>query len=94
MSDSSSNPPERDMALRRVELSAGPVGWMINIISLIAGLISLIVIIGVVGMAYSGKAVPDVLSNWGGIILGFYFGSFLSFVKDYMGIVQQAKSAE
>ena len=26
--------------------------------------------------------IPEVLSNWGGIILGFYFGSFTTFAKD------------
>jgi hypothetical protein len=25
---------------------------------------------------------PEVLKDWGGIILGFYFGSFTSFAKD------------
>jgi hypothetical protein len=27
---------------------------------------------------------PEVLSNWGGIILGFYFGSFTSIAKDIL----------
>lgn len=27
---------------------------------------------------------PEVLTNWGGIILGFYFGSFTSFAKDVL----------
>lgn len=27
-------------------------------------------------------AVPQLLSNWGGIILGFYFGSFSTIVVD------------
>jgi hypothetical protein len=31
--------------------------------------------------------IPDVLSNWGGIILGFYFGQFVNLVKDFMGLV-------
>ena|SRR5271166_1916791 len=94
MSDTSPNPSdntERNIILRRVELSAKPIGWMINFISAVAGIISLIVILGVVGMAFFGKAIPDVLSNWGGIILGFYFGSFLTLVKDYMGVLQTTK---
>ena len=89
-----SNPTNRDILVRRIELSATAMGWMINVISLIAGIISLIVILGVVVMAFSGKVIPEVLSNWGGIILGFYFGSFLSFVKDYMTVLQTIKPSE
>ena len=63
---------------------------MINIISLIAGAISLIVVISVVLLALYGQPIPDVLSNWGGIILGFYFGQFINMVKDYMGVIQSA----
>lgn len=74
--------------LRRIELSAAPIGRMINIISFIAGAISLIVVISVVIIALFGQPIPDVLSNWGGIILGFYFGQFINLVKDYMGVMQ------
>lgn len=97
MSDTSPEPSNRaasQLQLRRVELSAKPIGWMINLISGIAGVISLIVILGVVIMAFFGKAIPDVLSNWGGIILGFYFGSFLSLVKDYMEVLQATKPSD
>ena len=27
---------------------------------------------------------PEVIKDWGGIILGFYFGSFTSFAKDVL----------
>ena len=97
MSDTSPEPSNRaasQLQLRRVELSAKPIGWMINLISGIAGVISLIVILGVVIMAFFGKAIPDVLSNWGGIILGFYFGSFLSLVKYYMEVLQATKPSD
>ena len=49
--------------MRRIELSAGPIGRMINIISLIAGAISLIVVVSVVAIALLGGQIPDVLSN-------------------------------
>jgi hypothetical protein len=84
---------EFDLAKLRLENSAIYVGRMIWLISLIAGGISLIVvlsvvIIAVVGMLHGEQGkIPDVLSNWGGIILGFYFGQFVNLVKDYMGIV-------
>jgi glycopeptide antibiotics resistance protein len=61
---------------------------MINIISLIAGAISLIVVLSVVVLALSSQQIPDVLANWGGIILGFYFGQFINVVKDYMSVIQ------
>jgi hypothetical protein len=80
--------PQDKLALRRIELSAVPIGRMINIISLIAGAISLTVVISVVVLALYQQPIPDVLSNWGGIILGFYFGQFINLVKDYIGVVQ------
>lgn len=76
------------LLLRRIELSAAPIGRMINIISLIAGIIAVAVIGSVITLAILGKDIPDQLSNWGGIILGFYFGQFINLVKDYMGIIQ------
>ena len=82
--------------MRRIELSAGPIGRMINIISIIAGVISLIVVSSVVVLAILGKGdeIPEVLSNWGGIILGFYFGQFITLVKDYMGVIQSATASK
>lgn len=77
--------PNEQVTLRRVELSAAPIGRLINVISFISGLIAVIVIGGVIVLSFVGKPIPDQLSNWGGIILGFYFGQFVSLVKDYMG---------
>jgi hypothetical protein len=37
---------------------------------------------------------PEVLTNWGGIILGFYFGSFTSFAKDVLFGVERKEKAE
>jgi hypothetical protein len=93
MNVSPEEPPSKpvgpnEIVMRRVELSAAPIGRLINIISLIAGLISVSVIGGVLFLAILDKPIPAELSNWGGIILGFYFGQFISIVKDYMGIVQ------
>jgi hypothetical protein len=71
---------------------------MIWVITLIAGLISIIVVLSVVALSLAQVLIgspirgekleiPDVLSNWGGIILGFYFGQFINLVKDYIGLV-------
>jgi hypothetical protein len=82
--------PDERLVRTRIELSSKPIGLMINIISVIAGTISLVVVVSVVIIAISGHIVPEVLSNWGGIILGFYFGQFITLMKDYMGIMQAA----
>jgi len=76
------------MALKRIEVTATFIGWMIIGISFIAGLISITVVVSVVTIAILGKPIPEQLSNWGGIILGFYFGQFINLVKDYIGIIQ------
>lgn len=92
MAQTDGDAPHADpVQMRRVELSASYVGRMINIISLIAGLISLVVVGSVTLIAVTGGVVPDVLSNWGGVILGFYFGQFVNLVKDYMGILEREK---
>lgn len=87
-SDNQSSPVDQ-AELKRIELSAAHIGRMINTISLIAGLISVAVVGSVTLIAISGGIVPDVLSNWGGIILGFYFGQFVNLVKDYMGVIEK-----
>jgi H+/Cl- antiporter ClcA len=35
---------------------------------------------------------PEVLQNWGGIILGFYFGSFTSYAKDVLTMKDNRKN--
>jgi hypothetical protein len=73
---------------------------MIWLISLIAGAISIIVVLSVLIIALLGQIqgkearIPDVLTNWGGIILGFYFGQFVNLVKDYMGMVSRPSASE
>lgn len=49
--------------------------------SVFAGLIALTVIVGVVFLSARDGNVPDVLKNWGGIIIGFFFGQFFSLVQ-------------
>jgi hypothetical protein len=49
--------------------------------TILAGLIALAVIVGVIFLSARDGNVPDVLKNWGGIIIGFFFGQFFSFVQ-------------
>jgi uncharacterized membrane protein AbrB (regulator of aidB expression) len=57
---------------------------------LISGAIALLVIGGVIAISlfstFKGTKleVPEVLANWGGVIVGFYFGAFITLIKDYM----------
>ena len=57
---------------------------------LISGAIALLVIGGVIILSVysvfrgSDVKIPEVLSNWGGVIVGFYFGAFVTLIKDYM----------
>jgi hypothetical protein len=90
--DFPSDPPSQDryrLAEKRAELSAKYVGSMITIVSSVSGFIALVIIGSVAYISIMGGTISPTLNNWGGIILGFYFGSFLSLVKDFMGILQR-----
>jgi hypothetical protein len=58
--------------LRTVILS----GWIVS------GLIALCVILSIVALSLLNRPIPQELGNFGGIIIGFFFGQFASFVKD------------
>lgn len=79
---------QRSRDMTRARLSAGPIGFMLNVMTAIGGIISVIVIGGVIVLSLNGSPIPSELSNWGGIILGFYFGQMISLVKDYMGATE------
>ncbi|WP_371426147.1 hypothetical protein [Tardiphaga sp.] len=59
---------------------------------LVSGAIALLVIGGVIFIALLSVSrgvdmkIPDVLANWGGVIVGFYFGAFVTLIKDYIKI--------
>ena len=55
-------------------------------ITIFSGAIAVIVVGSVVILALTKSEIPDQLSNWGGIILGFYFGQYMTLAKDYMGL--------
>lgn len=50
-------------------------------ITIISGILALAVVVGVVVLAFIGREPPDILANWGGIILGFYFGQFINLMQ-------------
>jgi hypothetical protein len=49
--------------------------------SAISGLLAILIVGGVLYSALILGRVPETLSNWGGIIIGFFFGQFFSFVR-------------
>ncbi|MGV7223176.1 MAG: hypothetical protein ACQ9MH_16805 [Nitrospinales bacterium] len=52
--------------------------------ALVSSLIALMILGGTMYYKIVNEAapMPEVLKDWGGIILGFYFGSFTSLAKD------------
>lgn len=57
------------------------LGRIVVWITIISGILALSVIVGVVVLAFIGRTVPSMLADWGGIILGFYFGQFVNLVR-------------
>lgn len=51
----------------------------------VSSIIALVVIgvVAIMPLVRTGFQIPDVLSNWGGLIIGFYFGSFITLLKDW-----------
>jgi hypothetical protein len=47
-----------------------------------SGVIAIVIIASIVLLSFQNKPIPQVLSNYGGVIIGFFFGQFASFVKD------------
>jgi hypothetical protein len=78
----------RDSAERKIRMLSGPIGKMIIAISIIAGAIAIIIVASVAYIAVTGGIVPEVLVNWGGVIIGFFFGQFFGLIKDLVGIGQ------
>src|SRR5262249_23196722 len=67
---------------------------MIRFSTVIAGMIAMAVILSAIGIAIiqvvkdknpNDFVMPDVLRDWGGVILGFYYGQFVTVLKDFMG---------
>lgn len=51
-----------------------------------ASIIALVIIGAAVVIPFMNLEVPEELKNWGGLIIGFYFGSFIGLLKDLAGI--------
>lgn len=51
----------------------------------VSSLIALVVIfsVAILPLFFEGAPIPTVLQNWGGLIIGFYFGGFIGLLKDW-----------
>ena len=65
-----------------------PVDYIFLIGIVAAGLIGLIVIAGAIFWKDASKEVMQ----WGGTIIGFFFGTFFSLLKDYMRMGQEPRN--
>lgn len=68
-----------------VGLEQGTKKFVIYVSVIVASLIALCVIfvVALMPIFMTGFSIPDTLKNWGGLIIGFYFGSFISLLKDW-----------
>ncbi|WP_347309796.1 hypothetical protein [Defluviimonas sp. SAOS-178_SWC] len=59
--------------------------FVVYVTVLVSSIIALVIILTVTFMPVwrQGYEIPETLQNWGGLIIGFYFGSFLSLLKDW-----------
>lgn len=59
--------------------------FVVYVTVIVSSLIALVVIATVAFMPLfrQGYTIPETLQNWGGLIIGFYFGSFVSLLKDW-----------
>lgn len=59
--------------------------------TIVSGLISILIICGVLYSVYNETKPAEILIQWGGIIIGFYFGTFVTLVKDIIPRSQSKK---
>lgn len=53
-------------------------GWVFTLLAMIA------ILGAAVYQVMLGNDIPETLKNWGGIALGFLFGTFQTTIKDYV----------
>lgn len=89
------------MAKRRIIPSSvghdqGTKRFVIYVTVIVASIIALTVIAVVVALPVVNPAykVPDTLQNWGGLIIGFYFGTFMTLLKDWSRETVEVLEAE
>lgn len=79
--------PDRRQKIRaaHIGLEQGTKRFVVYAAVIVSSVIALTVIfvVALMPLFRAGYEIPDVLQNWGGLIIGFYFGSFISLLKDW-----------
>jgi len=65
--------------------------WLVYFGFAVGGIIAIGVIGSVIYLSIFGdydpenkRVIPEILQNWGGIIVGFFFGTFAGLIKDFI----------
>jgi hypothetical protein len=64
--------------------------WIVVMGTTIMGLISLSIVGAVIYQSALYGKPSEVLSNWGGLIIGFFIGSFFNFVRTALGVEEKS----
>jgi hypothetical protein len=69
--------------------------WIVAFGTAIVGFISLAIVGAVIYEEITYGKAPEILTNWGGLIIGFFIGSFFNFVRAALGVADvEAKRVE
>gem|GEM_PF-6465040 len=62
------------------------ISFMLGLGSAISGILALVIIcVPIIGPLFIENYVPPkFIENWGGVIIGFYFGSFISQISNFL----------
>ncbi len=60
--------------------------WIVAFGVAILGLMSLGIVGAVIYSSLKYGKPPEILSNWGGLIIGFFIGSFFNFARTALGL--------
>ena len=52
-------------------------GWILTLVT------AVVILLSAVFMVVTNQPVPEVIQNWGGMILGFLFGNLFGLIKDF-----------
>lgn len=63
-----------------------PVSFILRVGTIISGVLAIVIIcVPIIAPLFvSDYKIPASIENWGGVIIGFYFGSFISQVGNFL----------
>jgi hypothetical protein len=60
--------------------------WIVALGTAMIGLIALAIVGAVIYEEITYGKAPEILTNWGGLIIGFFIGTFFNFVRAALGV--------